>query len=269
MNRFMDQKNGKMTAEKISPLPTVNSTAVGSKSNRPIPPPNHASKDVGIIVIAGGNSSRLGQSKQLVKINGSSLLNKTLTLAAQLNLPTACVLGFDKQKMLDNIDLQRFEKISEASLLKVIDNKQWQTGMGTSIAKGVSYFEQRSHPLKALMILLCDQYRLDINDLQRLISRWEKQPDRIVASEYDEQLKHSTVSHHPQKCAGAPAIFPASFFAELLTLTEKGARKILEREKRTLIRVPMHSAAFDLDTKNDLQKLRSFENELNLETMSS
>jgi len=48
------------------------------------------------VILAAGASSRLGQAKQLVKIDGEPLLERTVRLAAQVGCqPIIVVLGFE------------------------------------------------------------------------------------------------------------------------------------------------------------------------------
>jgi len=193
---------------------------------------------IGIIVIAAGNSSRLGQPKQLVEIAGVSLLQNTINLAEQLSENSVCVVGFDADK---------FKSSLEVSTTKILVNKNWQQGMGCSIACAVKYFTDE---VDAVMILLCDQYRLTEADLGLLIERWQRDPDKIVASQYFEIKCNSLIE-------GAPAIFPKQYFGPLMALKEKGARDILSKNQENVIAVLLENAASDLDTKDDLKLLIS------------
>jgi molybdenum cofactor cytidylyltransferase len=57
---------------------------------------------------------------------------------------------------------------------------------------------------------------------------------------------------------GVPAIFPRSVFSDLVALRgDVGARVLLQRNPDRVVRVPMASAAIDLDTPEDLLKIDS------------
>jgi len=199
--------------------------------------------NLGIIIIAAGNSSRLGVNKQLVEIKGVTLLERSITIAKGLENPLICVLGFEADRIKSQLALNNHD---------FIINNQWQNGMGSSIACGVNYFDQKPFSsINALMILLCDQYLIKLDDLQKLKAEWDKNNNsKIVASEYYEPKERKTVQ-------GAPAIFPKDYFQQLTELKEKGARKIIQQNQHKLISVPLENAAYDLDTKNDLQKLKT------------
>ena len=57
---------------------------------------------------------------------------------------------------------------------------------------------------------------------------------------------------------GVPAIFPRSRFRELAELRgDIGARMLLHRNPDRVVRVPMESAALDIDTPEDLLSVDS------------
>jgi molybdenum cofactor cytidylyltransferase len=57
---------------------------------------------------------------------------------------------------------------------------------------------------------------------------------------------------------GAPAIFPRSAFRDLTELRgDIGAREVLRRNPDRVLRVPMPSAALDIDTPEDLLTLEA------------
>jgi len=195
-------------------------------------------KKLGIIVIAAGNSSRLGQPKQLVEIAGINLLQKTVNIAQRLSKTSVCVLGY-------NAD--RFEMKLHLADCKILVNKNWPQGMGSSIACATKFFEKK---VNAVMILLCDQYRLTKVDYDQLVEQWQTKPDKIIASQYFDKKTKMVIE-------GAPAIFPKRYFAALMTLKEKGARDILRKNQEQIMTVLLENAAFDLDTEDDLKILSS------------
>lgn len=200
---------------------------------------NSSITKLGIVIIAAGNSSRLGQAKQLVELSGVSLLQNIIHLAEKLSNNVVCILGHDAA---------RFETSLAPSICRILVNDSWQLGMGSSIACGVNHYLGK---VDAVMVLLCDQYRLTLADLERLIDQWQKEPNKIIASRYFEKKQNQLVE-------GAPAIFPNQYFTALTTLKEKGARKILRDNKKCVVTVSLENAAFDLDTQDDLQELNVY-----------
>lgn len=207
---------------------------------------NNSSLKLAVLIIAGGNSSRLGQPKQLVKFNGKSLIQKTIQLAREVHHSKhqlhdiVCVLGFQYQSILDTLQLD--QEI-------IIRNSQWEIGMGTSIAAGIQSLKNQAD---AVLILLCDQYLLTLADVNQLTASWEENnlnEKMIIASQYQCQTSKKTI-------LGAPAIFPKFYFDQLSQLTDKGARKILNNYSVQVIATPLKNSAFDLDTPQDLEQLQ-------------
>ena len=97
--------------------------------------------------------------------------------------------------------------------------------------------------------MLCDQWRVDLGDLTRLIEAWNTDISDIVTAHWK---KGKTTVFSP------PAIFSGSLFHELKNLTgDRGAKRIIEEFKGKTTFVEMENAAFDLDEKDDLKSLSS------------
>ena len=91
--------------------------------------------------------------------------------------------------------------------------------------------------------MLVDQAAVTAEDLQRLVSAWRRQPEYIAAARYG-------------MTTGVPAIFPRSCFFDLASLRgDVGARVLLRRNPDRVVRVPMASAAIDIDTPEDLLEM--------------
>jgi molybdenum cofactor cytidylyltransferase len=122
----------------------------------------------------------------------------------------------------------------------LVINPDWQDGMSGSIRTGVNALPADA---QAVMILLCDQPLLDAGPLLELITLWQAQPEMIVASDYADSV-------------GVPAIFPASVFSQLTSLTgDRGAKQILKSLSDKVISHPLQAAALDIDTQQDFENL--------------
>ncbi|PCI72929.1 MAG: hypothetical protein COB38_02505 [Gammaproteobacteria bacterium] len=218
-------------------------------------------KKIGIILIAGGNSSRLGHMKQMVKIEGKTFLQNSFEIAQQLSPFTITVLGYNQEKLISQVDEN-----------KSIFNQDWPIGMGTSIALGVKHFiggtEDKNTPvLDGVMIIQCDQYRLTFDDYSNLIEVWRNSDKGIVASQYletsSETCSKTDADINPNKVTvGAPAIFSKFYYDKLLQLKEKGAKALLKQYSKDVEIVKLDDAAFDLDTNEDLNTFNLYLEEL-------
>ncbi|MFL6547729.1 MAG: NTP transferase domain-containing protein [Povalibacter sp.] len=187
------------------------------------------SSSLHVIVLAAGSSSRLGQPKQLVRIGGRPALHRVVSSATGLAGHSVTVVVGSHAS-----DLSRLLAHSPASVLV---NRHWEEGMASSVRCGLSALPAACD---AVLILLGDQVAVTSDDLKRLAAAWNGQDGSIAAATYDQHV-------------GVPAIFPRTFFPELMELRgDQGARRIIERNSYRLIRVPMQNAAIDLDTPEDL-----------------
>lgn len=188
-----------------------------------------------VLVLAAGASTRLGQPKQLVRVDGRPLLHTVVSHAvAVAGHAVTVVLGAHAQ------DVAMLLKHSPAS---VIINRHWREGLAASIRCGIMALPPACD---AVLIMLADQVGVTGDDLKRLLSAWKGQDGVIVASLYSGGV-------------GVPAIFPRWCFGELLSLRgDRGARALLLRHVDRLTRVPMPNAALDLDTPEQLEALRRF-----------
>jgi len=186
------------------------------------------------IVLAAGASTRFGSAKQLVRVAGRPLLHTAMARAADVaGSAVSVVIGAHAAELTPLLTH------SQAS---IVINRDWREGMASSIRTGVARLPASCN---AVLLILVDQAAVTAEDLKRLVSAWRRQPDYIVAARYG-------------MTTGVPAIFPRSAFADLTSLRgDVGARPLLQRNPDRVVRVPMASAAIDIDTPEDLLKIDS------------
>ena len=186
------------------------------------------------IVLAAGASSRFGSAKQLVRVAGRPLLHTAVARAADVaGTAVSVVLGARAAELAP---------LLTHSPASVVINRSWREGIASSIRAGVVRLPPSC---TAVLLLLIDQVAVTGEDLKRLVSAWRRQPEHIVAARYG-------------TTTGVPAIFPRSSFCDLQALRgDIGARALLQRNPDRVVRVPMPSAALDIDTPEDLLKLTS------------
>ena len=184
------------------------------------------------IVLAAGASSRFGSPKQLVRLDGRPMLHAAVARAVEVaGQAVTVVLGSNAAELTPLL------RHSPAS---VIVNRDWSEGIGSSIRTGVTRLPSSCD---GVLIMLADQPAVTADDLRRLVETWRRQQDFIVAAFYE-------------STTGVPAIFPRTMFSSLTELRgDQGARALIHRHRDRVVRVPLASAAIDIDTPEDLLKL--------------
>ena len=105
---------------------------------------------VAAVILAAGASSRLGRPKQLLTLNGRSLLRRTVEAATNAGCaPILVVLGAHAGQLTG-------ETGALSSPVRVVINENWAEGMGTSLAAGVAALEAAAPTVRAVVVLLCD-----------------------------------------------------------------------------------------------------------------
>lgn len=193
---------------------------------------------VGIIILAAGASTRMGQPKQLLEFRGETLIRRVVKTALATECrPIVVVLG----AFANEIQLE-IKKLGNVEIV-VVENKDWQQGMSTSVKMGLETLLAANPTLEAALFLLTDQPLLTTEYLLQLLPTVNCQLPTIVASFYNNRL-------------GVPALFPKKYFNELLQLTgDQGARKLLELYKEEVHALSFPEGAFDVDTPEDYQNL--------------
>jgi molybdenum cofactor cytidylyltransferase len=195
---------------------------------------NHAR--IGIIVLAAGASTRMGEPKQLLRYDGTTLLRRAVDSALELGCgPVVVVLGAD-------VERARAE-IADTDALVVV-NEAWAEGMGSSIRRGIAALDDG---VQGALVTLCDQPLVTARVLERLFDAYLAERSFLVASEYET----GGIRVH-----GVPALFDRDLFPELSSLRgQEGARRVVEKNALRAKFVSVPEAAFDVDTPEDFEAL--------------
>ena len=175
------------------------------------------------IILAAGQSRRMGETNKLIKIwKGKPLVRHVFEAAQASNLDNVIVVsGYEPAKI--------------AAVLagaKIVYNTDFQTGMAGSISIGVGAARRAA----GMMILLGDMPLITADYINNLLDRFNKSPDSIVAATCDGAL-------------GNPVLFGRHHFEALRTLEgDRGARGLIENSSG-LTKVEIGEAgARDFDT---------------------
>ena len=189
------------------------------------------------LVIAAGSSSRLGQPKQLLVLDGETLLQRAIRIACESGAsPVLVVLGAHLEQIEPGID---------RSQATVVVNSGWEEGMASSIRLGIQALEAESPQAAGVLFMICDQPAVSAEHLRLLLASFRQDPATPVASVYAGKR-------------GIPAIFPRPAFPSLLALRgDQGARRLLADPNRNVIELALDGGGLDIDRPEDLPRLRS------------
>jgi len=185
------------------------------------------------LVLAAGGSRRLGHPKQAVRIDGVPLIRRIVRMVAEVcEGHVVVVLGASSERVANCLQGMDFIRV---------DNRDWQSGLGSSLAQGV---EALDGCCRAVLVTACDLPCLSKEDLEMLATAWSRAPDRPAAARYEGVL-------------GTPAILPARVFPDLPEARgDVGARDYLRRPDVSVTPVDLAGASLDLDRAQDLDGIR-------------
>lgn len=189
---------------------------------------------IGIIILAAGESKRMGSPKQILNVEGKSLIRRTSQVAlATGHAPVVLVLGANKPQIVPEIaDLP----------LTIIDNPMWHQGLSASVKMGMAGLWMTDKNMDAVLILVCDQPYLNVELLNKMIEVYSTKKPNLVACRYGDEV-------------GVPVLFDKSLFGELLNLTgDKGAKPVLMNHLDEAHIIDFELGEIDLDTPEDYQK---------------
>ncbi len=190
----------------------------------------------GIVILAAGESARMGEAKQLLDFHGKTLLQHAIDTALAIpDARIAVVLGARADRIRNQCD---------RSPVLVVENPDWKTGMGSSVSSGLRGVLDDTPEIDGIIFLTCDQPHLTPSILTKLISARMDSACTIAAAEYDDSL-------------GVPALFDKSLFPELLALDgASGARQVIRKHRDQAVAVPFPKGSIDIDTPSDYARLR-------------
>lgn len=193
--------------------------------------------EYGIIILAAGNSSRLGEPKQLLQFQGKSLIRHITEAALEtVGSNVFVVTGFGPQLIAQEL---------QGLPCRLAFNADWQEGMSTSIKTGINALQLHDREIRGAILAVSDQPFVSAGTFNSLIQIFEERQTGIVASEYAGSL-------------GTPAFFAASWFPELLRLTgAEGAKKLFKRYSRDVSAFAFEQGSIDIDTQDDYKRLIS------------
>ena len=129
---------------------------------------------IAMIILAAGESKRMEDTKQLLPWKNTTLLGYAIEQGLVSDVDSVFViLGADSKSILNKID---------QTDIVIINNQNWQKGMGTSIACTMHYFKKESLKFTAVLIALIDQPLLDFKHYNKLIYYYLNSNKNIIST---------------------------------------------------------------------------------------
>jgi len=189
---------------------------------------------IAAILLAAGQSSRMGQHKLLLPVLGKPLLLHAVEHAT--------AAGFDEVLVVVGYHAEDVRALLTTYPVRIVENPQYAQGQSTSVRAGIAALSAQT---EAAMILLGDQPLVNTAILQRLMRVWRDSGKPIVAPYYAGQR-------------GNPVLFARALFPELLSVSgDQGGREVLQRHAAEVepVQIAEAEAAQDLDTWQEYQAL--------------
>lgn len=173
------------------------------------------------LILAAGESSRLGQPKQLVKLAGEALVHR----AARIALEAGC-----SRVLVTEGAVPLGEVLADLPVERVFC-ADWRLGPGASLRAGAQAAGE-----VGVLVLLADQYRVTAEHLRVLLAA----KGEVAAAHYAKQL-------------GVPARFSEKYVGVLHSLPDSaGAKGWLQRHAGLITSVELPEAELDLDSPDQL-----------------
>lgn len=232
---------------------TGESAPLGGALSREIP-------RIGLVLLAAGQSRRMGTNKQLLPWRGKTILDavchalqigwKRTNLSWSLETyPLVVVTGGDHD----------IDRIASSYGFSITHNSRSDLGQGTSIALGVQYLVNTfgTHFLDGIICSVSDQPLLDSMVIEKLIASFQQHRDEtnrtIVVPKYG-----------PTQHSGNPVLFGAHWFEALQHIEgDQGGRTIIRAAGHNFVEYVsiIPEWGFDIDTPEDYNDLQHRESE--------
>jgi molybdenum cofactor cytidylyltransferase len=190
---------------------------------------------IGAIILAAGSGSRMGSAKQLLRIDGQSLVRRAVRAALDGGCgPVVVVTGAHAEVVAPEL----------ADLPVILSfNSAWAGGMGTSIRNGLAALLGRNPEIGAAAILVCDQPRLNADVIRNVVAGMSGSGKPMGACDYGGAI-------------GPPCCFARAMFDTLGQSGDAdGAKKLLLAHRGNVQTIPWPEGSDDLDTPEDWQQL--------------
>ncbi|WP_263602839.1 NTP transferase domain-containing protein [Chryseobacterium sp. PET-29] len=195
-------------------------------------------KNTGIILLAAGNSSRMGSPKQLLVYQGKTFIERITDTVLEIFDPNQIVLVLGARH-------HEISSVIKNKNIHTVINENWESGMASSIQSGMKALSVLFPEMEGCFISVCDQPHLTDDLFSKMLQLKETSEKEIVVAKYADTL-------------GVPALFSKKYFKQLMELTgEQGAKKIIQQNMNDVESFEFEKGAVDIDTPSDYNHLKN------------
>ena len=185
----------------------------------------HASQPAAGLLLAAGEGRRYGMPKALVELDGELLVERAVRTARAVCDPVLVVLGARA------VDVWRKARLDSAIVLA---NKDWETGMASSLRTGLDGLRGWPGRIDAALLLLVDMPGMTPEALERIAEH--AAPGALAVATYDGVRAHPVLIGR-EHWAGVAATATG----------DEGARRYLAEHEATEIDCTGLADPVDLD----------------------
>lgn len=190
---------------------------------------------ISAVVLAAGQSIRMGKTKQLLRLKGKPLLEHVLEHLLKSKVDDIIVvLGSGSERIMMEVELQE---------VKVVVNESYEDGMSSSLKAGIKAL---SGNCDAFIVTLADQPFIGTSTLNAVIDAYLAGKGLIGVPIHDGQR-------------GNPVLFDMSLACEILTISgDQGAKKVLHKHETDVYEIEVNTPSIfvDIDTETDFDEAK-------------
>ena len=147
------------------------------------------------VILAAGDSSRMGFPKQLAEYKGKTILETVVDTVTSKFEEAVVVLGHENDTITEKLDFRDST---------ILINENWEEGVVSSIRTALFYLSENKE-IESAMIFMADQPSVNNKIIDKLI-KTKKKEDEVVISKYRYKMNY-------------PIIVPRFFWNKLELLT--------------------------------------------------
>ncbi len=185
------------------------------------------------IILAAGESSRMGRLKPLVEINGETFLQRLIKILRSSKAEgITVVLGNRSEEIVNYVDL---------SDCNIVINPEYKKGQLSSLRKAILSIPEEG--VDGILVCLVDHPYISSNLIDQMIDIFYKSDREIVVPVYNKKRGH-------------PVIFSNKMFPHLLAASlEVGAREVLWNNPNQILELKVDEPGVlkDVDYPEDIE----------------